>query len=59
MDAGREAWQHSSDEIASGLDDLDLEPGQIDDSYQLDSWTLIKKVVVDVTAGAIAKLSRP
>src|SRR5437762_1694814 len=31
LDAGREAGQLSADEIASGLDELDLEPGQIDD----------------------------
>src|SRR6266513_124130 len=33
LDAGREAGQLSADEIASGLDELDLEPGQIDDFY--------------------------
>ena len=32
---------------------------EIDDSYHLASWQLIKKVVVEVTAAAIAKLAGP
>jgi RNA polymerase primary sigma factor len=33
LDAGRESGQLSADEIAVALDDLDLEPAQIDDFY--------------------------
>src|SRR6266540_722439 len=33
LDAGREHGQLSADEIAVALDELDLEPGQIDDFY--------------------------
>jgi hypothetical protein len=32
---------------------------EIDDTYHLESWSLIKKVVSDVTAGAIGKLAKP
>ncbi len=34
------------------------EPIELDDSYHLESWTLIKKVVHDVTAAAIGRLAR-
>jgi hypothetical protein len=32
---------------------------EIDDTYHLESWRLIKKVVADITNAAISKLSRP
>ncbi len=32
---------------------------EIDDSYHLASWQLIKKVVAEVIAAAIAKLAKP
>jgi hypothetical protein len=31
---------------------------ELDDAYHLDSWRLIKKVVRDVTSGAIGRLSK-
>ena len=34
------------------------DPIEIDDSYHLESWRLIKKVVADVSSAAIAKLSK-
>lgn len=32
---------------------------EIDDTYHLESWSLIKKVIADVTTAAVAKLATP
>jgi RNA polymerase primary sigma factor len=46
LDAGRENGQLSADEIAVALDELDLEPGQIDDFYHA-----LEELQIEVVAG--------
>jgi RNA polymerase primary sigma factor len=46
LDAGREAGHLSADEIAVALDELDLEPGQIDDFYHA-----LEELHIEVVAG--------
>jgi RNA polymerase primary sigma factor len=46
LDAGRENGQLSADEITVALDELDLEPGQIDDFYHA-----LEELQIEVVAG--------
>jgi RNA polymerase primary sigma factor len=46
LDTGRENGQLSADEIAVALDELDLEPGQIDDFYHA-----LEELQIEVVAG--------
>ena len=46
LDAGREAGHLSADEIAVALDELDLEPAQIDDFYHA-----LEELHIEVVAG--------
>src|SRR3954454_5840829 len=46
LDAGRENGQLSADEIAVALDELDLEPGQIDDFYHA-----LEELHIEVVSG--------
>jgi RNA polymerase primary sigma factor len=48
LDAGRENGHLSADEIAVALDELDLEPGQIDDFYHALEELQIEVVAVEV-----------
>ncbi len=47
LEAGKEAGQLSADEIAVALDELDLEPGQIDDFYHALEELQIEVVAAD------------
>src|SRR5436305_6003895 len=46
LDAGRQAGHLSADEIAVALDELDLEPGQIDDFYHA-----LEELHIEVVSG--------
>ncbi len=46
LEAGREHGQLSADEIAVGLDELDLEPNQLDDFYHA-----LEELHIEVVAG--------
>src|SRR3954471_22711945 len=46
LDAGRQAGHLSADEIALALDELDLEPAQIDDFYHA-----LEELHIEVVAG--------
>jgi RNA polymerase primary sigma factor len=46
LEAGKESGQLSADEIAVALDELDLEPGQIDDFYHA-----LEELHIEVVAG--------
>src|ERR1044071_5370242 len=47
LETGREAGQLSADEIAVALDELDLEPSQIDDFYHA-----LEELHIEVVTGA-------
>jgi RNA polymerase primary sigma factor len=54
LDAGRENGQLSADEIAVALDELDLEPGQIDDFYHA-----LEELQIEVVTGADEEDEQP
>jgi RNA polymerase primary sigma factor len=54
LDTGRENGQLSADEIAVALDELDLEPGQIDDFYHA-----LEELQIEVVSGADEEDEQP
>jgi RNA polymerase primary sigma factor len=54
LEAGRENGHLSADEIAVALDELDLEPGQIDDFYHA-----LEELQIEVVAPGVEEEERP
>jgi RNA polymerase primary sigma factor len=54
LDAGREAGHLTADEIAVALDELDLEPGQIDDFYHA-----LEELQIEVVTGEEPEEEQP